>query len=243
MNPAAKKEAGRAPERWSVLQCTRRGGRCPDETVGGDTRCVLPGRAGALPQTQGKTRTPDLGVRTRLQLDSVFHRLPNTSIHGIDISSAMPFKLDDRSRAAGWKLSLEFGSSVELGLGTGQYDAVLFTMTSSSAARKAAPASSKDPSGIRSARNVRERNLSWVARRVGEDRCAVDGVDAEDPIRRSGTSYVDLPLCLEQEVVVLNAGGLADTTTAFETKRSAVIAARRPAGLREKRIAQEGERQ
>ncbi|MBN1858907.1 class I SAM-dependent methyltransferase [Candidatus Bipolaricaulota bacterium] len=188
--------------------------------------------ATVLPQAHESMRILDLGVGTGLQLDGVFRRLPSAAVHGIDVSAAMLDKLGGRSRAAAWDLSLQLGSFIELEFGCEQYDAVISTM----ALHHQLPEEKLDlyrkirrslrPGGLfvngdyvvsrHEAERIRKRFLEFMA---------------DQPKRPSGTYHLDLPLCIDEEVELLEAAGFVDTKIVFETETAAVIASRRASSV------------
>jgi len=183
--------------------------------------------AAALPQTIERMRILDLGVGTGLELAGVFRRMPNISVHGIDLSAGMLSKLKERSRYAGWDLSLEQASFTETELGQRWYDAVISTM----ALHHQLPEEKLDlyrkihcalrPQGAfvngdyvvsrREAERIRERFLEQMPR-LG--RCP------------SGTYHLDLPLCIEEEVELLEAAGFVTTAVVYQTENAAVMVSR-----------------
>ena len=183
--------------------------------------------AEALPQTSEKMRILDLGVGTGLELAGVFRRAPNASVHGIDVSSGMLAKLMERSRCAGWNLSLEQASFTETELGKECYDAVISTM----ALHHQLPEEKVDLyRRIRGALRPGGTfvNGDYVVTRLEAERIRERFLEQMSRLGRSpsGTYHLDLPLCIDEERQLLDTAGFAETVVVFEAASAAVIASR-----------------
>ena len=180
--------------------------------------------AEALPKTDRRLRILDLGVGTGLQLTGVFQRLPNASVHGVDVSAGMLRKLEKRSTAAGWDITAQQGSFVDLEIGCGLYDVVISTM----ALHHQLP--EEKLTLYRKIRQALRPQGLFVNGDYAVPRCEAERIRArfldrmtDCPDCASGTHHLDLPLSVEEEVELCEAAGFASTAVVFEIERAAVI--------------------
>jgi len=182
--------------------------------------------AAALPETDRDLHVLDLGVGTGLQLPAVFRRLPGASVHGIDISAGMLRKLEGKSRDAGWDVSIERGSFVQMDLGSECYDAVISTMALHHQLPRGKLALYRKIHRALRPHGLFVNGDCIVSRREAE-RIRMQFMDrmSDCPECSSGMVHVDVPLSIDEEVKLLQDAGFAEITVSFETRNAAVISA------------------
>jgi tRNA (cmo5U34)-methyltransferase len=85
--------------------------------------------ADPIPVTNVKIQILDLGCGTGLELETIFQRVPNAQVTGIDLSRNMLVLLRDKYAKRMPQIELIQGSYLDLFLGESRYDYVISVMT------------------------------------------------------------------------------------------------------------------